>query len=256
MLRMALLAAMLVGGCATIGRPRPHPLSRGLDAWNERSIAAVAHYVAKRTADPWQRIRALHDWVVRNVAYDVAALELPRVPLEDGDAEWVFANRRGVCAGYASLLAALGRAAGLDILVVDGRLVKGDPGYALGWREHAWNVVDLDGEWYAIDATWDAGSVEQGRFHARYSTRYFLRPPDTLHALSYQSLAEMSLARLPTLLDRVWQDPTLHDQRLSIVREIRDDTAPANDLELGGAGERARAIIDTWLRAHDATAAR
>src|SRR5262249_10360808 len=123
------------------------------------SIAALGAYVRLIEPTPMARIKVLHDWVADHVRYDVDALRKPRIPDEDADAESVFQRRRGVCAGYAALLEALGRAAGLDV-----RVVSNDT--------HAWNAVEIEGRDYSIDATWDAGYVDDFGFHKHYSTQY------------------------------------------------------------------------------------
>src|SRR6185503_16173663 len=89
-----------------------------LPASAETSIASVAQYIAQRETDPWMRVKALHDYVADRVSYDVEALRSKTYPPQD--AQTVFRTRRSVCAGYANLLAALGAAAGEDIVVIGG----------------------------------------------------------------------------------------------------------------------------------------
>ncbi len=128
----------------------------------ERSIDAVARYIAARELDPIERIKALHDWVADRISYDTAAWR-GDVPLEDAYPEDVFRNRRAVCAGYARLLEELGNAVGIPIRTVHGMTSMG---------LHAWNIVALGGRVYQIDVTWDAGRVVKGRFIKSYSTDY------------------------------------------------------------------------------------
>jgi transglutaminase-like putative cysteine protease len=127
---------------------------------NENSIASLGAFVRDHTANPIERLRALHDWVATHITYDSASRTA-----EDVDPERVFARRKGVCEGYARLLVALGRAADLDV-----RLVEGDTPYG----SHAWNEVSFGGSLMPIDVTWDAGYMDGGAFHRRYSTKYFL----------------------------------------------------------------------------------
>ena len=79
----------------------------------------MARYLGDRESEPFRLVKALHDYVADRVAYDAPALA-SRIPQ---DAETVFRTRKGVCAGYAKLLAALGKAAGVEIqyLVGDAR---------------------------------------------------------------------------------------------------------------------------------------
>ena len=66
----------------------------------------------------------------------------------------IFRNRRGTCLGYATLLAALTRAAGIPSRVVLGYV------YALAiFGGHAWTEVLVDGAWIPVDAAIPASGV-------------------------------------------------------------------------------------------------
>jgi transglutaminase-like putative cysteine protease len=154
-----------------------HPLVGSIPAAAEGSIGDVAYYIAAHERDPYLRVKALHDYVVDRIAYDVPALSLPRVPQEDAEPEDVFRNKKGVCAGYAQLLAALAKVTGDEIVYVVGNARLGNKDDE-GGNGHAWNAVRLGGKWYLIDATWDAGFVNDGKFTKHYRTEYFLTPPE------------------------------------------------------------------------------
>ena len=158
--------------------PTLHPAVVGLPPESETSISAVAAYLVAQEPDPVLRIKALHDYVADRVAYDVPSYLAGEYPPQD--AETVFERRSSVCAGYATLLAALGQAAGIEIVVVVGD-ARGDDGLFEG-QGHAWNAVNLDGRWYLIDATWDAGSVNGDRVVKDYSAHYLLTPPEVFVA--------------------------------------------------------------------------
>jgi transglutaminase-like putative cysteine protease len=151
-----------------------HPLVAGMPAEVESSVASVARYIAEGEPNPWLRVKALHDYAADRVAYDVPALRSPQRPPQD--AETVFRTRRSVCAGYANLVAALGKAAGVEIVVVggDARLEGSD----LTGQPHAWNAARIDGRWALLDATWDAGYVDGERFVKEYDTEYLFAPPE------------------------------------------------------------------------------
>jgi len=154
-----------------------HPLVAAMPASAETSIGAVGYYIAEHERDPVQRVKALHDWVVDRIAYDVPALALPHIPQEDAEPEDVFRNRKGVCSGYALLLVALGRVTGDEIAYVvgDARLGHKEDEGGTG---HAWAAARLGGKWYLIDPTWDAGSVDGERFTKAYHTEYLFTSPE------------------------------------------------------------------------------
>ena len=168
------------------GTPKPTATPSSPDAWpmsrepdpsvtsipeaEQASVEAVGKYFASRIADPRQRVKALHDYVVLRLTYDEGALALieskdyGRVPSQEASA--VFAARTGVCEGYARLMVALGKAAGVEIAYVTGyirdanRRVEAAESEAtmksaLEGYSHAWNAVKLDGRWLLMDVTWD-----------------------------------------------------------------------------------------------------
>lgn len=57
----------------------------------------------------------------------------------------ILINKKGVCASYAGSLKLLADAAGLESIVVTG--------YLDGTVPHAWNKVNVDGQWQIVDST-------------------------------------------------------------------------------------------------------
>jgi len=97
-----------------------HPLVTSMPAEAEVSIESVGTYIATREPDPVLRVKALHDWVADRIAYDTPNYLAHTIPQADGNAQAVFRSRIGVCAGYAKLLAALGKVTGDEILYIVG----------------------------------------------------------------------------------------------------------------------------------------
>lgn len=133
------------------------------------SIDSVGQYLATRFADKRRLVKAIHDYVALRLTYDKATLALyeqkryAEAPKQE--AEVVFASRTAVCAGYARLVVAIGKAAGLEVAYVTGYArdaeqlsVSGTDATALASLEgglHAWNAVKIDGTWMLLDVTWD-----------------------------------------------------------------------------------------------------
>jgi len=154
--------------------PTLHPLVTSLPAAAETSIESVALYIVEHEPDPVQRMKALHDYVADRVAYDVPAYRTHVYPPQD--AKSVFERRTAVCAGSAALLAELGRAAGIEIVVVVGDARDSDG--LFDGNGHAWNAFNLADRWYLADPTWDAGSVDGDTFTKEYESSYFMTPPE------------------------------------------------------------------------------
>lgn len=138
---------------------------------DEASIETVGKSIAARESDPFRRVKLLHDWVVTRLRYDVPALTAAKRPPQDAPS--VFVARTGVCEGYARLMVALGKATGDDIMYLVGD-VREESGEAAPVG-HAWNAVQLKGQWYLIDATWDDPVTKDGA--DVYRTDYLFIPP-------------------------------------------------------------------------------
>ncbi|MCB9685306.1 MAG: hypothetical protein H6738_06195 [Alphaproteobacteria bacterium] len=142
----------------------------GLPDEVQRDIEGLGATIARLEPERTDRLLAVHDWIATHIRYDVAALRGPRPPQ---DAASVLQRGTAVCAGYANLAVALGRAAGLDVVYVDG--VTQDEG-------HAWNAADVGGRWALFDVTWDAGVVAGDTFVPGYSDDWFDPPPERFRA--------------------------------------------------------------------------
>lgn len=100
---------------------------------------------------PYQKELALHDWMIAWAEYDPGALSSGPIgdPMPNHDNPYGFlTGKKGICTGYSSTFQLLMTLAGIECVTV--------PGTAhAGTDDHAWNLVKLDGEWYAVDTTWD-----------------------------------------------------------------------------------------------------
>lgn len=117
----------------------------------QQRVAEIVDTLIAPGMHPHQQVRVLHDWVVLNTAYDMS---LTRYGADD-----ILRYGTAVCNGYGLLLEALLTEAGFNALFVTGTIrpaYRSDTGGAtLLDGEHAWNMVQLDGQWYHLDATWD-----------------------------------------------------------------------------------------------------
>ena len=84
----------------------------------------------------------LHDYLVLNTSYDLNQ----SVPdLYDGYTAYdILMCGNGVCEGYAQAYNMLLEKAGISSIMVTSDSMN-----------HAWNLVNIDGEWYHVDVTWD-----------------------------------------------------------------------------------------------------
>ncbi len=116
-------------------------------------IRATAQKVAGAEGGTLERAVRLKTWVSRNMTFDLGIVSPP--------AAEVIRNRRGTCVGYAMLLTALARAAGIPARFLMGYV------YLNGiWGGHAWTEVLADGAWVPLDAAVNGpGIADAARLH-------------------------------------------------------------------------------------------
>jgi len=119
-----------------------HPRDEAIASFTERLVAGLE--------TPRERLYAIYRWVARYIDYDVESYLSGRL-MGAGGAENTFRSGRSVCNGYADLLVAMGKAAGLRIEKVEGHAKGFGPGLTTASLQdkenHAWNAVELDGRW-------------------------------------------------------------------------------------------------------------
>ena len=122
--------------------------------------------VQNRTGNTYEDIKMVHDYLVDNISYD-SSLSKQNIYNIYG----ALVNRECVCEGYARAFKYL-----LDELNIPCVMVIGTGTNSQGETEnHAWNYVQLNGNWYAVDSTWDDPVVIGGGTASEQSRyKYFL----------------------------------------------------------------------------------
>ena len=104
--------------------------------------------------DSYSKIKTIYNWICQNVSYDYAHVGNTEY-LKQFSAYGALVERTAVCQGYAVLLYRLLLESGVDV-----RVIPGTGNGAL----HAWNIAELNGVYYNLDSTWDAGKDLYGYF--------------------------------------------------------------------------------------------
>ncbi|MEH6938322.1 transglutaminase domain-containing protein [Bacillus sp. JJ664] len=118
----------------------------------------------------FDKVKYIHDYVVNLAHYDYENYLNDTVPMDSYSPYGILINKTGVCNGYALTMYFLLNYSGVKTEYVSG-VVNGNG--------HAWNLVNLDGEYYYLDATWDDPPREYyGKDVLSYD--YFLVPGEVL----------------------------------------------------------------------------
>ena len=74
---------------------------------------------------------------------------------------------------------------------------------------HAWNAAKVNGSWYLIDATWDAGTSDKSAFKKEYSTAYLFTPPAQFAITHFPDAAKWQLLEHPLSRTEFFRRPVL-----------------------------------------------
>jgi hypothetical protein len=212
--------------------PVVHPAVLAMPASAKESVRGVGEFLAAAEPDPRLRIKAIHDFAATHVAYDVASYNAGRYP--DQSAETVLRTGKGVCAGYANLMKALGEVTGDEIVVVTGDSRK--RGGEISGEGHAWNAAKLGDRWYLIDATWDAGYVNGDSYTAEYKADYLFTPPALMGITHYPEDDAWQLRDAPLSRGEFTRQPMMRPsffaQGFSLIEPTRSQITVDGDVHL------------------------
>lgn len=113
-----------------------------------KTFNQVVHSIVskiKPTASQYEKELAIHDYLTKTTKYDISAAENTFVNNAMDSAYnsyGTLVENEGVCSGYAKAFQYLCYMVGINSNIVFG-------------NAHRWNTVQIDGEWYQVDVTWD-----------------------------------------------------------------------------------------------------
>lgn len=134
------------------GRLYFHEYDADVVASMQKDIDATVNKLlkdAEAKTSTYDKLKVFHDYLVLNSTFELG---------ESGEGNYnstiysAFGKANGTqgnvqCAGYAKSMKYLCDRAGINSMVITGNNKKGDT--------HAWVIVDVGGEWYNLDVTWD-----------------------------------------------------------------------------------------------------
>lgn len=123
----------------------------------------------------YEKIQGIYEYICNNVTYDYANLENDNSVLQY-TAYSALVNKTAVCQGYAALFYRLALELGVDARVITG--------YG-GGGAHAWNIVQLGGQYYNLDATWDSGQSDYNFFLRGKNNFYDHQPDESFETISF-----------------------------------------------------------------------
>lgn len=145
----------------------------------KESPETVAAYIKEKVNnDDISRAYAIYYFVTHHLEYNFAKTR--RITLNASRNEIIEDALRdgvGICQHYAELFNAIALKLDLPSVVI--------PGYTKQEGKvvdvpHAWNGMQLNGDWYLFDPTWGAGYLQDKKYQSRFTMEYFMVKPEKM----------------------------------------------------------------------------
>lgn len=136
---------------------------------------ALYGITSKLNGSTYDKILQVHDYLIDNIEYESSSLDLEVSHTLYG----ALINKRAVCDGYAKAFKYILDNVGISCVEICG-IAENSAGVT---ESHAWNDVLLDGNWYAVDVTWDDPIIigGNGRLTNDLKYSYFLKGSSTFY---------------------------------------------------------------------------
>lgn len=121
----------------------------------EKAVNGIAKQLHLLECSDYEKELRVHDWICRNIEYDYEGTDMDKVSrvIASHNILGVFAYHKAQCEGIAKAVKVILNAVNMKCIVVFGNAVKNKNNIP-----HTWNIVDIDGEAYHLDVTWDIGN--------------------------------------------------------------------------------------------------
>lgn len=123
---------------------------------------------ARQQPEGYEQLLYIHDWIVNNTEYRRNG------PAYIYEADGAIVHGIALCEGYSKSFMYLAQSLGYSCVCVCGKA---------NGEDHMWNMVELDGNWYHVDATWDDPVALDGSQTLRHD--YFLISDSTIREDHY-----------------------------------------------------------------------
>ena len=152
-------------------------------------IRLLVKYLNEHFATDLEKIVALYKTINEHIEYDYSSLSVSGNDYNQYMSTAVV-NKKAVCAGYAQFFKQVAQALGFEVYSVGG-MANG----STGREAHAWNIIKLDGIYYAVDATFGDTSKNYTKYLLFNEVEYEDRTRDSKYATWFPPVTKSYMDR-------------------------------------------------------------
>jgi len=139
-----------------------------------KTVNEIAAVLTENLKTEHEKFRAIFRWITDNIEYNKSASNIT-------DAATVVRKNKTVCQGFSNLLKEMCNTVNIPCDVIAGytKTEVKDINKPLKKTDHAWNSVQLYGNWYLVDVTWATSkyNVVTHKYMKEFDEHYFLTSP-------------------------------------------------------------------------------
>ncbi len=129
------LEKITVTGTYTLAEPEIEAARSRIDTYVSKCIAGYSG-----PQDDYQIVKYVYEYLIKHTEYDLTAPNNQNIL-------GIVDEARTVCQGYAKMTQYILQKMGVFSVLCEGTVKGTEP--------HVWNVVEIDGNYYHVDTTWD-----------------------------------------------------------------------------------------------------
>lgn len=114
-----------------------------------------------KLASDYDKAKYIYDYIANNTLYDLKVINNQNIYS-------VLVDHHGVCAGYAKSFQYIMNKIGLQTLYITGKI----PSRSENNIGHAWNMIQIDNNYYHVDVTWGNASFNLENGETNYYNNY------------------------------------------------------------------------------------
>ncbi|MCB0665760.1 MAG: hypothetical protein KDC80_08055 [Saprospiraceae bacterium] len=198
---------------------------KNIDRWalsqklQDTGLVTFTHHLLSPAQNDLEKIRAIFMFVIHYLEYDHAASDRVGKRINQNLYD-IVKRKKGICWDYTLLVCRMASIAGMECLPITGigKDLQNDEKVS-NIPDHAWNMVQIDGNYFLLDATWESNTIGlTDHFKDRYLTDYFLTDPHLFVKNHFPVLPEFQLLECPVNFSSFAGDPQPSERDTTLCR--------------------------------------